>query len=105
MKTRSITRNLEEHRNLNTNKTLIPTRDINPNIYPNIYSKITEPKYDVNIDFDGASSAWLSNKKLMGNGFYKYVCEHKNNNGTNCIRKPIAGTNCCHSHSHSHNII
>ena len=30
--------------------------------------------YEVNIDFDEASSAWRSNKKSMGNGQYKYIC-------------------------------
>jgi hypothetical protein len=31
-------------------------------------------KYEVNIDFDGASNAWKANKKSIGNGQYKYIC-------------------------------
>ena len=30
--------------------------------------------YNVIIDFDGASAAWRSNKKTIGNGNYKYIC-------------------------------
>jgi len=30
-------------------------------------------KYEVNIDFDGASKAWKANKKSIGNGQYKYI--------------------------------
>ena len=32
-----------------------------------------EALYEVNIDFDGASEAWKSNKKYIGNGSYKYI--------------------------------
>ena len=28
--------------------------------------------YEVNIDFDGASKAWKSNKISLGNGVYRY---------------------------------
>jgi hypothetical protein len=30
--------------------------------------------YEVNIDFDAASQAWKYNKKLIGNGSYRYLC-------------------------------
>ena len=43
--------------------------------------------YEVNIDFDGASEAWRSNKKSICNGQYKYICI-SNKNGTIC------GKNC-----------
>lgn len=36
-----------------------------------------KPKYEVNIDFDEASAAWMRNKKKMGNGCYQYVCGAK----------------------------
>jgi len=36
--------------------------------------QISIGKYEVNIDFDGASAAWKSNKKSIGNGEYKYIC-------------------------------
>jgi hypothetical protein len=38
----------------------------------------TIPKYEVNIDFDEASSAWKANKKSIGNGQYKYICQKPN---------------------------
>lgn len=31
-----------------------------------------KPKYDVDIDFDGASKAWNKNKTRIGNGCYVY---------------------------------
>jgi hypothetical protein len=31
------------------------------------------PTYDVEIDFDEASEAWLRNKKSIGNGQYRYI--------------------------------
>ena len=30
--------------------------------------------YEVNIDFDDASTSWRANKKSIGNGNFKYVC-------------------------------
>ncbi len=32
-------------------------------------------QFEVNIDFDDAIKAWRKNKKSMGNGSYKYICE------------------------------
>ena len=37
-------------------------------------SQSANGKYEVNIDFDGASAAWKANKKSIGNGQYKYIC-------------------------------
>jgi len=37
-------------------------------------SQSANGKYEVNIDFDGASNAWKANKKSIGNGQYKYIC-------------------------------
>ena len=39
--------------------------------------------YEVNIDFDEASRAWMSNKKSIGNGHYKYICTVEKN-GSSC---------------------
>jgi hypothetical protein len=36
-----------------------------------------KPKYEVNIDFDEASKAWMRNKKKTGNGCYQYFCGAK----------------------------
>ena len=30
--------------------------------------------YKVEIDFDESSLAWKANKKYVGNGTYKYIC-------------------------------
>jgi uncharacterized protein YacL (UPF0231 family) len=32
----------------------------------------SQPTYEVNIDFDGASKAWMANKKRVGMGMYEY---------------------------------
>jgi hypothetical protein len=55
--------------------------------------------YEVNIDFDGASEAWKSNKKSIGNGMYKYLCSHKKSiNHNNCTLKCVQGENYCKKH-------
>jgi hypothetical protein len=43
---------------------------------------------EVNIDFDGASKAWMRNKKKMKGGYYKYCCGHKRTNGKYCRKNP-----------------
>ena len=55
--------------------------------------------YEVNIDFDDASSAWRSNKKSIGGGCYKYICEAKTQTGNNCNRQVISGCAYCKTHS------
>ena len=35
----------------------------------------------VNIDFDGASRAWLANKRRLGNGTYEYKKEEIKSKG------------------------
>jgi hypothetical protein len=56
------------------------------------------PIYEVNIDFDGASESWKSNKKSIGNGMYKYVCSKKGKNNNNCTSKCLLGENYCKTH-------
>ena len=55
-------------------------------------------KFEVNIDFDGASEAWKANKISIGNGSYKYVCQKINKNNNNCKRKCLLGENYCKIH-------
>ena len=38
-----------------------------------IRNQVSLPTYDVKIDFDEASEAWLRNKKSIGNGQYRYI--------------------------------
>jgi hypothetical protein len=55
--------------------------------------------YTVNINFDEAIQAWRSNKKHIGNGYYKYICGHLTKNGLNCRRESIAGSEYCALHN------
>ena len=55
--------------------------------------------YEVNIDFDKASQAWLANKRKLPNSMYKYICLGKTVSGGECKRKPINHTNFCSCHS------
>jgi hypothetical protein len=54
--------------------------------------------YEVNIDFDGASESWKSNKKYIGNGSYKYITPinntQTNNKSTRCIQITKSGSKC-----------
>lgn len=55
-------------------------------------------KYEVIIDFDGASAAWKANKKATINGCYKYICLQKTRNGNDCKRESLPGCDCCKVH-------
>jgi hypothetical protein len=46
-----------------------------------------QPIYNINFDFDDASSSWLRNKKRNKNGIYYYICEKECKNGNKCSRK------------------
>lgn len=61
-----------------------------------IQSQLVE--YDVNINFDEASTAWRANKKSKGNGAYRYVCQGKTKTGKSCSREPFLGCNFCKWH-------
>ena len=80
MRTRSITRLLKE---------LKEQYDVKK-------SMLNICEYDVNINFDEASAAWKANKKSIGGGSYKYICEYKNKN---CKRNPILGCKFCSTHN------
>jgi hypothetical protein len=57
------------------------------------------PQYEVNIDFDEASKEWLTNKKSMGNGSYKYICgKISENTNKKCIKNPQFGHQFCSFH-------
>ena len=55
--------------------------------------------YTVEIDFDGASEAWKSNKKSTGNGCYKYYCCGKTKYGKPCNRLRLSGIYYCRNHN------
>lgn len=54
--------------------------------------------YEVSINFDEASEAWKANKRLIGNGSYKYVCSKKGKNNNYCIAKCLPGEDYCRTH-------
>jgi hypothetical protein len=51
------------------------TRSLSGSLIPRYVMPVLEPKYDVSIDFDAASSAWRANKKRRGES---YVYTSKN---------------------------
>ena len=57
-----------------------------------------KPLYEVDIDFDAASTAWYQNKKRIPNAMCKYICVGKTKNGNRCCKKPLTHLNYCSSH-------
>lgn len=55
-------------------------------------------QYPVNIDFDGASAAWRSNKKSTSNGCFVYICEATTKAGDPCKRRVAQGSSFCVIH-------
>ena len=54
--------------------------------------------YNVDIDFDEASEAWKLNKKHIGNGMYKYICNCLTKKGNKCGRECLQGHEYCRWH-------
>ena len=54
--------------------------------------------YNVVIDFDEASRSWKANKKSIGNGSYKYICQGRLKTGSTCKREAKPGTEFCSWH-------
>ena len=54
------------------------------------------PEYNVDIDFDEASTEWRRNKKQLTNGTFVYVCGITTKNGKPCQR--------CESHRRFHSL-
>jgi hypothetical protein len=60
--------------------------------------------YIVEINFDEASELWKTNKRSIGNGCYKYLCNYNCKSGNKCKREPKQGEIYCSTHltkSHS----
>jgi hypothetical protein len=53
-------------------------------------------KYAVDIDFDGASEAWKTNKILQGNRTYRYCCMAIDKE--RCCRKIVSPYEYCRRH-------
>jgi len=60
------------------------------------------PLYEVCIDFDEASEAWKANKKSIGNGSYKYVCNKRGIKNKMCLKKCLPGEEYCQTHLRMH---
>ena len=54
--------------------------------------------YEVNIDFDEASEAWKQNKKSIGNGMYKYICQVVTTNKKVCCKTVYKDIEFCWIH-------
>lgn len=61
-----------------------------------------EPVHDYdtisNINFDEASESWKQNKKSIGNGMYKYICQVVNNKNTLCCKTVYKDSEYCWIH-------
>ena len=80
MQTRSMTR--------------ITTTNTNTHIIKNYLYE-----YEVNINFEEASSCWKANKQYLGNGQYKYICNQNTKSGNQCKRESLSGCNYCKMHN------
>lgn len=50
------------------------------------------------INFDEASEAWKQNKKSIGNGMYKYICQVVNTNKKVCCKTVFKDSEFCWIH-------
>ena len=66
-----------------------------------------EPVHDCdtisNINFDEASEAWKQNKKSIGNGMYKYICQAVNTNKSLCCKSVYKDSEFCWIHRSKNN--
>ena len=49
-------------------------------------------------DFDYASKCWKENKKYIGNGCYKYMCQGMTKSGKKCARNALLNESYCKIH-------
>ena len=59
---------------------------------------ILSAKYEVNIDFDFASTCWRKNKVDTGNGHYKYICSVLKKDLKMCGKSCYKNLDCCWTH-------
>ena len=52
----------------------------------------------VNIDFDESHNEWMSNKRKLANGMYRYICCGITKSGKKCLRTPEENGNMCGIH-------
>lgn len=72
------------------------------NEFPEKYCKKKEIKSETELefvyDFDYASECWKSNKKYVGNGCYKYMCQSLTKKGKPCVRTALHSEINCKMH-------
>ena len=78
----NIPKNTNQPQHIKTNYCTI---DISPPLCCFPFCEI-KPLYDVNIDFDEASSCWRAHKKKLDNGCYVYICGSIMKNGKFCMK-------------------
>jgi hypothetical protein len=61
------------------------------------FNQKKNPPFEVNINFDEASSVWRQNKKLQRSGTFTYVCGTQLKNGSYC-QNPVYQNINCHLH-------
>jgi hypothetical protein len=92
MKTRSQTINCSIPFVPEWNKFQVPKRTSSKKIRENTlvpgYNGLeVKPIYEVNIDFDEASTAWRANKRKLDNCCYEYICGFILKNNKRCQKK------------------
>jgi len=96
MKTRSQTKAYRE----NLERLIVKYNGVilEPVVYTEPINNTKREEYPVEIDFDGASRAWLANKHKLPDATYKYKCLGQTKTGNVCKRNPIKNTDycCCH---------
>ena len=55
--------------------------------------------YEVNIDFDEASTLWRQNKKQVSPGHFKYICTVLKKDGTKCGNSCTKDSEYCWGHN------
>ena len=97
MQTRSQTKKQKTSHNVEANIFLNMENE-----FPEISYKKKENKSKSNLefiyDFDYASECWKSNKKYVGNGCYKYMCQGVTKKGKPCVRTALLGEINCKMH-------
>ena len=58
-------------------------------------------EFNIDINFDEASAAWMENKRSIGNGSYKYCCIASTKAGSKCKNKPLNDCSFCRIHEKS----
>jgi hypothetical protein len=101
MQTRSQTKKQKTSRNVEANifiKIEDELSEMSCKKKENKSEKELETNLEFVYDFDYASECWKSNKKYVGNGCYKYMCQSVTKKGKPCVRTALHGEINCKMH-------